>query len=136
MATFNPVSIRRPFLTTLAVLFPSPVFSIPTNMVHFFPRALDFVPCLLDLITYCLSSPSDCKFHENRVHFCFAHIWVLTMHSKLTSILWYQDTCQVLNAYLLNQWTKLLPWPSTNHLNSLGLFSTMISYFLNLINIF
>lgn len=55
LAPSNLVSLSRTFLATLVVLSPFSSFSIPTNMICFFPRPLDFVPCILDPITYWLS---------------------------------------------------------------------------------
>lgn len=115
----NPVSLSRPFLTILSRQKPFP--PPPTKTVHFLSMDMDFIPCLLNLITYCLSFLTDYKFHENRrVLFCSACNWVLTMNSKLTSILWYPDISQVLNVYLLNQWTTKLIRSWTNNLNPLG----------------
>lgn len=84
------------YLTSIPSLSPFSSIFHSNKYVHFLPSVLDFVPCFLELITYCLPSPSDCKLHENRVHFCFTHIWVFTMYSKLTSIQWYPDLWQVL----------------------------------------
>lgn len=49
----NPVSLSRPFLTTLSRQKSFSPF--PTKTVHFLPMDMDFIPCLLNLITYCLS---------------------------------------------------------------------------------
>lgn len=73
----NPVSLSKPFLTTSSKqhpFLPTLLLSIPTNMVHFLPRALDFIPGFLDLI---IDLPYKIiKLYENGPFLFWSHLGI------------------------------------------------------------